>query len=237
MKKLSFLSVISEVNSQFGIEAKDPDQIIDWALAGYAKIGNADVQLKLIKACPKPDGQGHFVVELPCDVYEIEAVCLPFTTGKEVSATDDFLAGKTYDIENWIEAFKRNKSNFYLPGAFVKHTQIGNKLYFMEPHPQLDILYKEQLLDPETELPMLSQDELDALAVYCAYSYDLRRGRRNKDQATLNIAQMEYQMWQKACAKARVRYLNQNEINEVLDVISSWGGSHSHGVTSTKPIP
>ena len=77
---------------------------------------------------------------------------------------------------------------------------------------------------------------MEAIAAYCAYAYDLKRGRVQKDQATLQLAQMEYAIWSKLCSEARVAdSLSQNEINEILDVLTSFD-IHSYNVSSTKPI-
>ena len=77
---------------------------------------------------------------------------------------------------------------------------------------------------------------MEAIAAYCAYAYDLKRGRVQKDQATLQLSQIEYAMWSKLCSEARVAdSLSQNEINEILDVLTSFD-IHSYNVSSTKPI-
>lgn len=45
----------------------------------------------------------------------------------------------------------------------------------------------------------------------------------SKDQATLTFAQILEQKWLKRCTQARIpEYLNQNEMDEILNVGASW---------------
>lgn len=77
---------------------------------------------------------------------------------------------------------------------------------------------------------------MDAVVAYCVYAEDLKKARLTKDANTYQMAQMEYQLWQKACSNARTpQELSQNQMNEILDVMTSWD-RHSYGASSTKPI-
>ena len=116
-----------------------------------------------------------------------------------------------------------------------KYAEFQDKILLSEDYPAVNILYKAQATD-EDGLPFITEKEMEAIAAYCAYAYDLKRGRVQKDQATLQLAQMEYAMWSKLCSEARVAdSLSQNEINEILDVLTSFD-IHSYNVSSTKPI-
>lgn len=189
MKQFPLLTVESELYDRFGVEIPDEDVLISWCLSCLKKIGNANVILKVIKVHPVYDEVNKlWCIELPCNCHSVEAVTTCFESGREVSATDDFLAYKTYNVENWIESFKHNLSQYYLSGTFVKYTQVGDKLYFNEPHHALNILYKHELLDEEG-LPLLSEKELDACVYYCLWTNDLKNARVQKDQASLSMAQ------------------------------------------------
>ena len=44
-----------------------------------------------------------------------------------------------------------------------------------------------------------------------------------RDQASMQLAQMLEQKWLKLCTQARVPdYINQNEMDEILNVATSW---------------
>ena len=44
-----------------------------------------------------------------------------------------------------------------------------------------------------------------------------------KDQSTMTLSQMLEQKWKSFCTQARVpEYLNQNELDEILNVQTSW---------------
>lgn len=234
MKKYPLLTVISELEEQFGIEL-DEDTVVNYALSAYRKIGNNDYQLKVMRAHPTKVKNEGWAITKPCDMEQIEAITLDFEGGREVDATDDFLAFKTYNIEQWIEIFKWNRDHFYLPGKFVKYTEFADKIYFTEPYDVVNILYKAPYLD-EDGLPYLSDKELEAVVMYCAYAHDLKKARVAKDQSMLQFAQLEYQQWQRLCSEARVAdQFSQNEMNEILDTLTSMG-IHNYGVSSTKPI-
>ena len=234
MTKYPLYTALTYLNDFYGIEM-DEDAFETYALSAYKKIGNKDFRFKVIRVKPEKNPDGGWFISKPCDMEEIEAITLPFETGKEVSATDNYLAYKTYDIENWIEEFKRNRDEFYLPGAFVKYQEYQDRIGFLEAYPKLNILYKAVDSD-EDGLPYISEKEAEAIAAYCAFCYDQKRGRIQKDQGTLQIAQMEYAQWQKLCSQARVAdSFSQNEINEILDILTSMD-VHSYNVSSTKPI-
>jgi len=175
MQKYPFYTALTQIHDIYGIDL-DEDLFETYGMTAYRKIGNKDIRLKLLQIKPSHDSGGFWYIEKPCDMIEIEAITLPFETGREVSATDDFLAYKTYDVENWIEDFKRNKDAYYISGAFVKYTELPDKIIFNEDFPKLNILYKSQYLDSD-DLPYLSEKEMEAIAAYCAYSYDMKNGR------------------------------------------------------------
>lgn len=234
MKKFPLLTVIPKLHDDFGLEL-DEDTAINYAMSAYKKIGNNDFRLKLIIVHPEKDPEGGWSVCRPCDMEQIEAITLPFEGGREVNATDDFLGYKTYAIEQWIENFKWNRDHFYLSGKFVKYIEYADKINFTDPYPTVNILYKASYLD-EDGLPYVSEKELEAIVMYCAYAYDMKQARLTKDQSLLQFAQNEYQHWQRLCSSARVAdQFSQNEINEILDTLTSMG-VHSYGVSSTKPI-
>jgi hypothetical protein len=87
---------------------------------------------------------------------------------------------------------------------------------------KVNILYKGFIADEEG-LPYLNSKEVDAIAAFCAYANDYKQARMTRDQVTMQFAQMSEQKWLKLCTQARVpEYINQNEMDEILNVQTSW---------------
>jgi hypothetical protein len=84
------------------------------------------------------------------------------------------------------------------------------------------ILYKGFVAD-EDGLPFLNAKEVDAIAAFCSYSNLFKAGIVTRDSATLQLSQLMEQKWKNLCTQARVpEYLNQNEMDEILNVATSW---------------
>jgi hypothetical protein len=84
------------------------------------------------------------------------------------------------------------------------------------------ILYKGFVAD-EDGLPYLNGKEVDAIAAFCAHADMFKASIRTRDQATLQLAQLMEQKWKNLCTQARVsEYINQNEMDEILNVQTSW---------------
>jgi hypothetical protein len=62
----------------------------------------------------------------------------------------------------------------------VHYRELGDKIYFNEPFPQLLLLYKSYVADADN-LPYLNEKELFAVATYCAYCWFYRKGLQTKD--------------------------------------------------------
>ena len=70
---------------------------------------------------------------------------------------------------------------------------------------------------------MLNEKEVDAVAAFCAYSDTFKKALITKDQATFAMAKELEQMWKTKCSQARVPdYINQNEMDEILNAANSW---------------
>lgn len=234
MTKYPLYTALSQLYELYGIEL-DEDTFETYALSAYNKIGNKDYRLHRIKAHPKCDPAGGWFIEKPCDMSSIEAITLNFESAAETSATENYPGIFNHNVEQWIEANKTIKNELYLPGKFVKYRELGDRIYFSEPYPVVNILYKQQYLD-EDGLPFINDKELDAIVAYCAYAHDFKQARMTKDVNTMQIAQLEEAKWKQLCSAARVPVeMSQNAVNEVLDTITSWD-VHNHGVSSTKPI-
>jgi len=125
-------------------------------------------------------------------------------------------------IEGYIETRKFNTGSFYMSGKFIKYRQEGNQLFLSDKFNVVNVLYKGFIVDDEG-LPQLNEKELDAVAGFCAFAHTRKRALMTKDQGTMQLALMLEQNWKLLCTQARVpQYINQNEMDEILNVATSW---------------
>lgn len=196
-----------------------PDEFEEIGMIAWGKIGNK--QTKLYKYRCKIDCST-LSVELPCNCDEIEAVTYDFEDWRY--ATNDTVNGdyQSQFIENYIEGRKLYNSPYYISGKFAKYERVNDTLYFDKDYGSVNILYKGIILDDDG-LPYINEKEKDAIACYLAYTKRFKEGWKTHNQAMLQEAQLLEQRWYKLCDAARVpQYINQNEMNEILDAKSSW---------------
>ena len=233
MKKYPFFTALSHAYELYGVEL-DEDTFETYAMSAWNKIGNKDYKMYLLHAHPERDPEGGFFVNLPCNCDTIEAVTLPFEDAQETHVNFNDFGHYTHPIEQDIERRKVMPNELYIPGKYVKYKELGDKLYFTEGFPKVNILYKG-LYAGEDGLPLLNNKEIEAIAAYCAFIVDFKKGRQTKDAAQLQIAQLEEARWKKLCDAARVsESISQNDMNEILSVMASFNRS-GYG-RSYKPI-
>ena len=98
---------------------------------------------------------------------------------------------------------------------------MGSRIYLSDKFDKVSILYKGVLVD-EDGLPRLNEKELDAIAAFCAYSDMFKKALVTKDGGTMQLAQILENKWKNLCTQARVpAYINQNEMDEILNVATS----------------
>ena len=88
-----------------------------------------------------------------------------------------------------IEQGKTDPNALYIPGKFVKYRELGDRIYFTEPYRELNLLYKGLFTD-ENGFPYLTASEIEAVALYCAYSDKNKKGLMSKDANELQLAQL-----------------------------------------------
>ena len=233
MKKYPFYTALSQAYELYGIEL-DEDTFETYAMSAWNKIGNRDYKMYLMHAHPECDPEGGWYVCLPCNCDTIEAVTLPCEDAQETHVNYNHFGHFSHPIEQAIEFSKRMPNEHYIPGKYVKYKELGDRLYFTEPFPVVNILYKG-LYAGEDGLPLLNNKEVEAIAAYCAFIVDFKKGRQTKDAGQLQIAQLEEARWKKLCDAARVsESISQNDMNEILSVMTSFNRS-GYG-RSYKPI-
>lgn len=205
----------------YGVEL-DEDQFETYAMSAWHKIGNRIYKMYLMHATPECDPEGGWHVCLPCNADIIEAITLPFEDAKNVTVTQNHYGMYSHPVEQEIEHSKHMPNELYIPGKYVKYREIGDKVYFTEPFPMVNILYKGIYAD-EDGLPMLTWREVEAIALYCAYCYHYKRGLMTKDASSIQIATTLKADWLKACSNARIsESVSQNAMNEILSVMTSF---------------
>ena len=234
MKKYPFYTAFTQANELYGLTL-ETDTFETYGMSAYNKIGNKDYRMYKVRLTPKADSQGGWYIEKPCNFASVEAITLDYESAQSTHNYDYNAGAINQSIEQRVEYTKTNPSEFYISGQLVKYKELGDRIYFNSPYGVVNLLYKGQYLD-ENGLPYLNDKELDAIVAYCVYAEDMKKARLTKDPNTYQMAQMEYQLWQKACSNARTPIeISQNQMNEVLDVMTSWN-VHSYNASSTKPI-
>ena len=221
MKDYPFKTAYTQIRELYGITLY-PDEFESIGLIAWDKIGNKDYKWYKFQAEPEQTSAGAWYVDLPCNVDIIEAVTADYEDYQKTTPTT--IAGNNQNgwIESYIETRKYNTSFFYSSGKFVKFTREENRLWLADRFNVVNVLYKGVLVD-EDGLPVLNEKELDAIAAFCAYTDTFKKALVTKDQSTLTLAQFLEKKWLTKCTQARIpQYLNQNEMDEILNVNASW---------------
>ena len=218
---MDFHTPMFQANLQYGIELSE-DEYEEIGLIAWQRIGNKRVRTYRFSTNVGCDGDHS--IELPCNADIIEAVTYGFedwnyTTNNRINGD----ANSAY-VESYIEGRKAFNNPLYLSGKFVNYERAGDRLYIDSGYTgPINILYRGILLD-DNGLPELTDKEVDAIAAYCAYTMKFKQYLQTNNKELLQAAQILQAEWNRLCDAARVSdYLNQNEINQVLDSKTSWG--------------
>jgi hypothetical protein len=205
----------------YGVEM-NPIDFENIGLVAWDKIGNTRHRLYKYIVEPSIDDLGAYYIDLPCNCDIIESVTADYEEYQKTSPVH--LAGDNQNgwIEGYIESRKFNTNHLYSPGKFIKHIREGNRIYIADKFDVVKILYKGILAD-DTGLPYLNEKEVDAIGTFIAYSYLFKRAIVTKDKSTFELAKELESQWKLKVTQARVDdYINQNEMDEILNVASSW---------------
>lgn len=234
----NFHYIVVLLDMLYGIEMDDED-IEELGLIAWGLIGNRNTRLYRFSTNIDPTDNS---ITLPCNaIYGesnqtgglIEAVTANYEDWNRTTNYSSYGDINSLFTEHLIEANKIYTDSFYIPGKLLKYKQVGDKLYFTRNYGRVNILYKGIAADDDG-LPILSDKEANAIATYIAYVTKYKEGLRTNNPNIINLASSLEQKWLKQCDQARVKYLNQNDMNNILDVKSSWN-RHKYGF-STKPI-
>ena len=221
MKKYSFNTAYTQARELYGLELNS-DEFESIGLIAWSKIGNKQYKLYKYQSRPIKSETGEYYVELPCNVDIIESVTTNYEDYQKTSPT--MLAGNNQNgwVEGYIESRKYNTGTLYNSGKFIKYREEDNRIYLSDSFEIIYIIYKGIIVDEEG-LPELCEKELDAIAAFCIFVDTRKKAILTRDQATWGQVQYLEQNWLRTCTQARVpEYINQNEMDEILNAASSW---------------
>lgn len=221
MKEFSFNTAYTQARDLYGLELEAID-FENIGLIAWDKISNARYRLYKYIVEPTEAEDGAFYVDLPCNCDIIEAVTADYEDYQKTS--NSRLAGDNQSgwIEGYIESRKYNTNHLYMSGKYIKYFKEDQRIYLADRFDKVNILYKGVIVD-ESGLPSLNEKEVDAIAAFLIYTNMYKKAILTKDQATFNLAKDLEQLWLKKCTQARVDdYINQNEMDEILNVSTSW---------------
>ena len=215
----NFKYAISLAQMLYDIDINDMDTLIEIGLVAYGFIGNKNTQLKseIVNVDQKTG-----LVKIPCKADLIEAITDPRVEDwSYTSNVKNFGDWNTLNIEQYIEKSKQSIDPLYISGRFIKYRREGDYIYVNENLQQVCILYHTEKLDEE-DLPLINDKEAIAIADYIAYTVKYKEALRSNNSAVFQMAQTIKKQWQIHCDAARVpEYVNQNEMNDLLEVMSS----------------
>ena len=221
MNNFHYISVLLDM--MYGVELEDQD-LEEYGMIAWEMIGNKNRRLYKYQACIDPSDNS---VTLPCNALDIDGnSCVELVTAsyEDWERVTNYSNHGNHDslfIEHSIEAEKYYQSPYYLPGKVLKYEQVGDKLYFTHNYGVINILYKGVIFD-EDGLPEISNKEALAIATFIAYVFKQREGLKTNNRDISNQAIQLYSIWSKQCDQARVSYLNQNDMDQILEAKSSW---------------
>lgn len=215
-----FQTAYTQALELYGIEL-DIDSFETVAMVAWGKIGNKQNRLYRIAVEPEKLDHQQWKIDLPCNADIIESVTSNKEDWTSTSNTTHYNNNASV-VEQYIERGKKNSSSLYSSGGYINYTREQNTLIFDEYHPIVYILYKGFVADKDG-LPYITEKEVNAIAAFCAYTSDLKAARISRDKLSIEFASIMKQDWEKMCTQARIPiYINQNDMDQILDVASSW---------------
>lgn len=227
MKEYPFYTAYTHLNEFYGITMQD-DEFETMAITAWDKIGNKRVKLYKYEIEPlqgpvDDEGfPGEYYIDLPCNADIVEAVVADYEDYQKTSNAKRSSDNTNGWKEGYTESRKFNTNHLYMPGKYIKYRREGNRLYLADRFNLVRILYKGVISD-ESGLPNLNEKELDAIAAFCAYSRTFKEALVTRNANTMKFAEVLKAEWLHKCTQSRVpNYMNQNELDEILNVGVSW---------------
>lgn len=216
MKNLNFHTAYTYIQSNYGLNI-DQLEFESSGMIAYERIGNRQTEIKGFIG-DVINGE----LELPCDVYSIEAVFGNFPDSQKTSNKQRWPQILTNYIETYIEYWKYNKSLLYDYGALLNYQRRESTLLFDLDYKNVLVLYRKEITDEEG-FPYINSKEAEAIAAYCAFTELYKQAIKTRDANTYQMAMNIKLEWARLCDRARVpEKVSQNGMNRVLDVMTSF---------------
>lgn len=216
----NFKYAITLAQMLYDIDINDMDTLIEIGLVAYNFIGNKNTHL--VADIVNVDMRTG-LVNLPCKADLVEAITYPkIEDWNYTSNTKNFGDFNTLNVEQYIEKSKQFVDPLYVSGRFIKYRREGNYIYVNEKVDVVCVLYHTEQLDEE-DLPLINDKEAIAIADYIAYTIKYKEALRSNNSNVFQMAQTIKKQWLLHCDAARVpEYVNQNEMNDLLEIASSY---------------
>jgi hypothetical protein len=216
----NFKYAISLAQMLYDIDINDMDTLIEIGLIAYNFIGNKNTHL--VADIVNVDMRTG-LVNLPCKADLVEAITYPkIEDWNYTSNTKNFGDFNTLNVEQYIEKSKQSVDPLYISGRLIKYRREGNYIYVNEKVDVVCVLYHTEQLDEE-DLPLINDKEAIAIADYIAYTIKYKEALRSNNSNVFQMAQTIKKQWLLHCDAARVpEYVNQNEMNDLLEIASSY---------------
>lgn len=216
----NFKYAISLAQMLYDIDINDMDTLIEIGLVAYNFIGNKNTHL--VADIVNVDMRTG-LVNLPCKADLVEAITYPkIEDWNYTSNTKNFGDFNTLNVEQYIEKSKQFVDPLYVSGRLIKYRREGNYIYVNEKVDVVCVLYHTEQLDEE-DLPLINDKEAIAIADYIAYTIKYKEALRSNNSNVFQMAQTIKKQWLLHCDAARVpEYVNQNEMNDLLEIASSY---------------
>ena len=183
-----FYTAYTHLHDIFGVDMAE-DMFETSAFVAWRNIGNKNYRTYKTKLYPQSNPDGGYFVNIPCNCEIIESVTTNYEDYQKTTPTT--LAGNNQNgwIEGYVETRKYNTGKLYVSGKFIKYREENNKIILSDRFQVVNILYKGYVVDDDG-LPYLSEKEVDAIAVFCAYTDMFKKALLTRDGASMQLAQI-----------------------------------------------
>lgn len=221
MKEYNFNTAYTQAQELYGT-ALNPDEFETLGMIAWDRIGNKKTRLYRYQTSPSQNSAGMYYLELPCNADILEAVTADYEDYQKTSNMKLAADQPNGWVESYIESRTFNTGSLYVPGKYIEYERVDNILYFKDRFSTINVVFKGVLVDADG-LPSLNSKELDAVAAFCAYTDTYKKALVTRDANLMQFAKDLEAKWKNLCTQARVpEYLNQNEMDRILDVSTSW---------------
>lgn len=212
MKLYSIKSAYGLANDLYGITISET-AFENLALNAWELIGNKHT--RLYRYIGPTENKA---LELPCNAELVESVHLPINDAQLTSSDSSYINTENITTERYIDAYRGFDDVYYQKGKFAKYKEVDGTLYFNKDYPKVMVVYHGVEAD-EDGLPKINDKEMKAIAAYVAYATLYKEGLTKRDGGLVQLATTIQNEWLKRCNAARIpNYLNQNEMDAILDV-------------------